>query len=132
MIENAINCLKAAQSLEGKQTFEEAKAALYEAYDKIKAEEVQETINQIQSAHSSRQYCKAWKIINRISARKVKELGQVSGPSPEARVSTWFNHMKNLLGCSLSNEDPDESFPDIFTDLNIDEGPFSKEEYFKV
>ena len=64
-----------------------------------------------------------------MTGRKRTKEGQVSGNSPEERVSTWFTHFKKLLGETPSVEDPDEVIPSIFEDLDIIDEPFTLNEY---
>ena len=73
-----------------------------------------------------------WKVVNEITGRKKAKEGQVSGNSPEERVNTWFTHFKNLLGNQPDVDDPDEAIPTVFDDVDINDEPFTMEEYKKV
>ena len=86
----------------------------------------------IESAHGAQKYGEAWKVVNEVTERKKTKEGQVSGNSPEERVTTWFTHFKNLLGSTPDVEDPDEVIPTIFDDLDIKDDLFTLDEYRKV
>ena len=70
--------------------------------------------------------------MNSITGRKKSKEGQVAGNSPEERVNTWFTHFQKLLGSPPEVEDPDEEIPNVFVDLDINDDPFTIEEYRKV
>ena len=55
--------------------------------------------------------------------------GQVAGNSPKERTNTWFSLFKNLLGNAPPVDDPEEDIPDIIANLDIEDGPFTMEEY---
>ncbi|CAH3107679.1 unnamed protein product, partial [Porites lobata] len=76
----------------------------------------------IEASHEAQKYGEAWKVVNEISGRKRAKEGQVEGSSPEERVTTWFTHFKKLLGNPPEVEDLDEEIPNIFEDLDINDG----------
>ena len=67
-----------------------------------------------------------------MTGRKKAKEGQVAGASPEERVATWFTHFKNLLGTVPSEENPEDDISPVYSDLDINDGPFTTEEYAKV
>ena len=85
-------------------------------------------------------------MVNEVTGRKKSKEGQVTGTSPEERlstwfahfkspeerVSTWFTHFKKLLGEPPVVDDPDENIPTIFEDLEIKDDLFTLEEFRKV
>ena len=79
-----------------------------------------------------RQYGEAWKLVNRVTGRKRAKEGQVSGNSPEERVTTWFTHFQKLLGEPPTVEDPEEEIPTIYADLEINDEPFTLDEFRRV
>jgi exonuclease III len=115
-----------------KISWKEALSHLYDLYDQITAEELEQRTRDIEAAHDAQKYGEAWQVVNEITGRKKAKEAQVSGSSPEERVKTWFSHFKNLLGSPASAEDTEEELPNIFEDLEIDDGPFTIEEYRKV
>ena len=117
---------------DNKVLWKEALRQLYETYDQVKEQELQEKTKTIEEAFGAHQYGEAWKVVNEISGRKRAKEGQVSGNSPEERVKTWFTHFKNLLGEPPTVEDPDEEIPTIFEDLDINDEPFTLEEFRKT
>jgi len=114
------------------EQMKQTKDLLFSTYDKLREREIMDKVDQVQHAHGAGQYGEAWKVINEVTGRKKSKEGQVAGASPEERVTTWFNHFKKLLGDSPSVQDPDEEIPIVFSDLDIDDGPFTEEEYAKA
>ena len=105
---------------------------LYAAYNQIEEQVLEKQIRDIESAHGAQQYGEAWKAVNQVTGRKKTKEGQVSGNSPEERVATWFTHFRNLLGNTPEVDEPDEVIPNIFEDLDINDEPFTLDEYKKV
>ena len=94
--------------------------------------ELTKKVKCIESAHGERRYSESWKVINEMTGRKKAKKGQVAGASAEERVDTWFTHFSNLLGNAPDIEDADEDIPDILTNLDINDGPFTAAELAKV
>ena len=117
---------------ENRAAWKLAVSQLYEIYGKVKEEELEEKTRAIESAYGAMQYGEAWRVVNEMSGRKRAKEGQVSGNSPEERVTTWFTHFQKLLGEAPTVEDPDEPIPSIFEDLDIDDGLFTMDEFRRV
>jgi hypothetical protein len=64
----------------------------------VKEEEIEAQTRAIEFAYDAMQYGEAWKVVNQVSGRKKAKEGQVSGSSPEDRLTTWFTHFQKLLG----------------------------------
>lgn len=109
-----------------------AVSQLYEIYGQVKEEELEEKTRAIESTYGAMQYGEAWRVVNEVTGRKRAKEGQVSGNSPEERVTTWFTHFQKLLGEPPTVEDPDEEIPSIFADLDIDDGLFTLDEFRRV
>lgn len=105
---------------------------LYRTYDQVREQELEEHSRSIETAFGAQQYGEAWRVVNEMTGRKRAKEGQVSGNSPEERVDTWFTHFKKLLGETPTVEDPDEEIPNIFEDLDINDEPFTLDEFRKV
>ena len=108
---------------------------IYVTYDRIKEQELEKCINNIESCHGEQQYGEAWRVvnkINKITGRKKSNEGHVTGTSPEERVTTWFTHYKKLLGEPPVVEDPDEEIPTIFDQLDINDDAFTLDEFGKA
>ncbi|KXJ28486.1 hypothetical protein AC249_AIPGENE23283 [Exaiptasia diaphana] len=86
----------------------------------------------IESTYGTMQYGEAWKLVNRVTGRKRAKEGQVSGNSPEERVTTWFTHFQKLLGEPPTVEDPEEEIPTIYADLEINDEPFTLDEFRRL
>ena len=117
---------------EDKELWTEAVNNLYQTYTLVQEEQLAEQIQGVESAHGAQKYGEAWKVVNEITGRKKAKEGQVSGNSPEERVNTWFTHFKNLLGNQPDVDDPDEAIPTVFDDVDINDEPFTMDEYKKV
>ena len=87
---------------------------MYSTYERTKEQELEKHIDSIEKSHGEQQYGEAWRVVNEITGRKKSKEGQVTGTSPEERVTTWFTHFKKLLGDPPAVEDPDEEIPTIF------------------
>ena len=122
----------ATGSEDDNESMKQAKKFLFVSYDRLREEEIMEKVDQVQHAHGAGRYGEAWKVINEVTGRKKAKEGQVAGSSPEERVATWFTHFQKLLGDAPSVEDSEEDIPTVFSDLNIDDGPFTEEEYAKA
>ena len=123
---------EALQSDDNRNAWKQALKNLYSVYDQVKEQELEECINKIEATHGEQQYGEAWKTVNDITGRKRSKEGQVSGSSPEERVTTWFTHFKKLLGEPPEVDDPDEEIPPIYQDLDIKDDLFTMEEFRKV
>ena len=86
---------------------------LYTVYDLVKEQELEERTHTIEAAFGAQQYSEAWRVVNEISGRKKAKEGQVSGNSPEERVTTWSTHFKKLLGETPQVDDPVEEIPNL-------------------
>ena len=82
--------------------------------------------------YGASQYGEAWAVVSEITRRKKSREGQVAGESPEERVETWYSHFQKLLGTPSNNLDSEEELEQVLHDTNIEDGPFTMEEYFKV
>ena len=105
---------------------------LYTAYRNVQEQELEEHIRTIEQSHGDQQYGEAWRVVNDITGRKKSKEGQVAGTSPEERVATWFTHFKNLLGKPPVVADPDEDIPIIHDHNEINDDPFTMDEFIKV
>ena len=119
-------------STENLQVLKEARSLLFCKYDRLREEEVMEKVKSVEEAHGNQQHSEAWRIINEISGRKKSKEGQVTGTSADERVSTWYSHFRHLLGSAPNVENEEEDIPDILTNLNIDDGPFTAAELARV
>ena len=109
-----------------------AKSYLLSVYNRLKEEELAEKISLVEGASESMKYGEAWNIVNNISGRGSTKAGQIEGTTADNRVKTWFTHFKNLLGNPPVVEEEDEEIPQIFSNLDIEEGPFTMHEFAKV
>ena len=109
-----------------------ARATLYEKYDELEEENISMKIDQIDNAQHDNQYKLSWKLINEISGRKASRKGQIEGDTKEERTANWFKHFQGLLGNPPDIGGQDEEIDQIIEELNINDGPFTMEEYNKA
>ena len=116
------------------QQINEARSSLFSVYDRLLADYIEEKVQLVERAHQSSQYGEAWRIVNQISGRKKSAIGRISGTCPKERIDKWYNHFKNLLGTPPVSVDVDQDpdIPEVLSDLSIEDGPFSEEEYTRV
>jgi hypothetical protein len=131
-MEEASRKLEETGSDENREQLKEAKELLFNTYDRLKEEKAIEACDRIQAAHGDGRYSEAWKVVNEMTERKKAKEGQVAGASPEERVATWFTHFKNLLGTVPSEENSEGDISPVYSNLDINDGPFTREEYAKV
>ena len=109
---------------------ENSPAELYDTYERIREEEAMQKIEQIENAMDGQRFREAWKAVNELSGRKNAKDGQVAGESPVERVNTWFTHFRKLLG--NTPEELDETIPAVYEGLDIDDCPFTLNEFKRV
>ena len=85
---------------------------LYQVYNEVEEKELEKKIRAIEATQGTNKYGEAWKVVNEVTSRKKAK--EVSGNSPEERVTTWFSHFKN------------------FEDLDIKDDLFIQDEFKKV
>lgn len=111
---------------------ETAKKSLQEIYLEIADEELNNMIDEINSADTMHNHQNSWKLVNEISGRKKAKTAIIKGKSKKERVENWHNHFSKLLGKEPSVEEEDEEIKQIFGELPIKTGPFEMEEYKKI
>jgi hypothetical protein len=110
----------------------EAVHKLFQTYKLVEEEEIRIQLQSIEAAHGELRHRHAWKVVNSTTGRKKSKEGQVAGNSRDERVNTWFTHFHKLLSSSPEVDDPDKEIPNIFEGIDINDGPFTMEEYHKV
>ena len=112
--------------------YESAKRALDDAYNTVTEEVLKEKIEMVEAAHVNSKHGLSWQIINEITGRRASQKGQIAGNTQTERIQSWYSHFQNLLGSPPIIENEDEEIPAIYTDLGIEDGPFTLGEYAKV
>ena len=131
-VEEARRAYDQEPSTEQRETLKEAKHLLFDIYDTIKGQELMQKVRRVEAAHGEFQYSESWRVINEMCGRKRPKEGQVAGNGPEERVTTWLAHFSNLLGTHQTVEGAEREIPAVLEDLNINDGPFTTEEFAKV
>ena len=116
------------KSHQSKLQFE--KKNLESVYNNITKEELKSMIQKVENANSTHKHAESWKLINEISGRKTAKKGLLKGDSKEERLKKWFTHFSELLGKepNISGNEEEEILP-ILSELGIDTGPFTFDEY---
>ena len=112
-----------------KKSLELAKKKLDESYLQAEADFIEGKIDDLSSFHISNKHHAAWKTIKDISGKSSKPRTRVKGGSTTKRMSSWYNHFKNLLGMPPKTPEnfslPMEKISDSL-DINI--GDFTLDE----
>ena len=100
--------------------------------DRIKGEKLMEKVRKVGSVHGERQYRESWKVLNEMSGRKRPREEQLAGSRPGQRVTSWFTHLRDLLGAHPTVEEAEEEIPAGLMNLDLDDGPFTAMEFAAV
>ena len=68
-------------------------------------------------------------IMNEITGRKRTNSSQIQGTGSEDRKGKWLNHFKTLLVQPSSTAQNKGDVRQLFEELDIEKGPFTKEEF---
>jgi hypothetical protein len=98
----------------------------------VDEEELVREMQNIESEHGRQRYGEAWKAVNEITGRKRSKEGQVAGKSLEERMNTLYTHFQKLLGSPSQVDDPDEEILNVLKGLEINDDPFTLEEFRKI
>lgn len=52
-----------------KESLRSTKVQLFDVYDRLRREELKQSIAEVEEAHMGKQYCEAWRIVNEVSAK---------------------------------------------------------------
>ena len=117
-----------------RNTLNNEKNVLEEAYNTVMEEELCDMIKRVEDADRKQQHAESWKLINEISGRKTAKVGVIKGENQEDRVKKWFSYFSQLLGKEpvINNGSQEDEITPILPELNIDTGPFTEEEYHLV
>ena len=105
-----------------------AKQGLRSAYDQLQEEELAEQIRGVQKSWGDQQHREAWKLINKVSGRRTGNMARIDGSTQEERLENWHVHFKNLLGSEAEDDNSEEIDP-VLENLEICDGPFTKQEF---
>ena len=115
------------------KVWKESKQKLQKAYKDIEEEELDEMIRQVEEADDKSKHGESWKLINKITGRKVGKQGIVKGKSKEERLQKWFTHFQSLLGKDPVRTDTEEAeIEPVLQGLLIEDGDFTLGELKKV
>ena len=78
------------------EKWKRSKQKFQETYRDVEEEELDNLIKQVEQADDQNRHRERWKLINKISGRKIVKQGIVKGRTKEERVQKWFSHFQNL------------------------------------
>uniref|UniRef100_A0A0L8ICI7 DNA helicase Pif1-like 2B domain-containing protein n=1 Tax=Octopus bimaculoides TaxID=37653 RepID=A0A0L8ICI7_OCTBM len=113
---------------ERKENMEVMKEELCAAYTEAREEALIKKIRRMERAVDGSRGKESWSIINEITGKKRGSSSHVQGTGPEDRKSKWLDHFKTLLGEPPSTNQNTGEIRQLFEELNIETGPFVKEE----
>ena len=132
-VKKAFSTYQRTPNAENQAQLQTEKTNLTETYGMIEEEELERMIAEIEDSDSKHKHANCWKLINEVTGRKTTKKGIIRGNSKEERIKQWHKHFSTLLG--EKPQSTGESEIDITTvlkDLEIYDGPFTKEELEKV
>ena len=136
-VNNAREQLKRASSANRRRTtrsstkaVEDAKTNLEHIYNAELEKEVKQQTDNINRLHTERRSGAAWQAMKELTGKKSVPLSKIKGATKADRLSTWFNHFKQLLGPTEVETDVTSEFfnHQIAEDLPIETSPFTEDE----
>ena len=112
-----------------KQKLTRARKDLDAAYLNAEADFIKGKIATLEHLHHSNKHHEAWKTVKELSGKNSNAKTSIKGGSAKARMDSWYNHFKNLLGKS-STLSSTSSLPmeEVSPELNIPTSPFTLDE----
>ena len=112
-------------------TLRHAKQKLQSEYDNIESEELDRDIQGIEQANKLSKHAASWKLINKITGRKLSKRCIIKARNKEDRLTIWYEYFKKLLGDTheINNTEIKVIYPET---LDISVGYFTNSEYTKV
>ena len=130
-VNSAFNSYHTEATDENHLLLQSEKDNLKKAYNIVFEEELENNIRKVENADAKSQHKESWRLINQISGRKTIKKGKIKANTNEERIEKWYQYFKQLLGNepTISN---DEEVSIILNNLEIDDGPFTYNEIWKV
>ena len=128
-VQEAFEAYTKDASEENQIQLQSEKELLQQKYQELEEEDLNEMIDQVETADKSCKHGESWKLINKISGRKNTKSGILKGKNKEERVKNWYLHFSLLLGKEPIVDDEDEEIQPVFTNLRYKTGPFDIDEY---
>ena len=112
-------------------TLRHAKQKLQSEYDNIESEELDRYIQGIEQANKLSKHAASWKLINKITGRKLSKGYIIKARNKEDRLTIWYAYFKKLLGDKheINNTEINVIYPETL-DISVDY--FTNIEYTKV
>ena len=97
----------------------------------IESEELDRDIQGIEQANKLSKHAASWKLINKITGRKLSKRCIIKARNKEDRLTIWYEYFKKLLGDKheINNTEIKVIYPET---LDISVGYFTNSEYTKV
>ena len=74
------------------------KADLHVVYGRVREEEMERAVSDINHTYGMGKMRKVWNLVNNVSGKKKGFAGKISGGSVQERLDSWKRHFKGLLG----------------------------------
>ena len=117
-----------------KDSLEKAKKDLDCAYTSATERDVNQKTSQLESTNPEYRHGSSWHIIRGVTASNTVPFSKVPGETSEARLNTWYEHFKTLLGTEPPTPDLSSSFFNnrVSDTLPISCRPFNDAELHEV
>ena len=120
-------------SNDNQEKLQSEKETLNRTYNDLFEVELNKMIDRVENASAKARHGESWRLINEITGRKAAKRGILKGSSSEDRLEKWRNYFNNLLGNVPTIEgEREEEIQPVLDPLDINEGPFTTEEYMEV
>ena len=118
---------------ERRERVEVLKADLHVVYGRVREEEMERAVSDINHTYGMGKMRKVWNLVNNVSGKKKGFAGKISGGSVQERLDSWKRHFKGLLGKEpcVSKILVEEEM-EISEELPISVEPFTYDEYWNV
>ena len=109
------------------------KADLHVVYGRVREEEMERAVSDINHTYGMGKMRKVWNLVNNVSGKKKGFAGKICGGSVQERLDSWKRHFTGLLGKEpcVSKILVEEEM-EISEELPISVEPFTYDEYWNV
>ena len=112
-----------------RESVNRAKDDLGAAYTAAEEEEVGKLVKEVEDTAAQGKHRASWRLVNELTGKGKGGGTRVKGSTADERLESWRGHFSRLLGQPPSVPDPDLEIERVSArPLNIDDGPFTREE----
>ena len=117
---------------ESEEKWKRSKQKVQTVYREIEEEELDSLIREVEQADDKSRHGESWKLINRISGRKIGRQGILKGKTKEDRLKSWHKHFESLLGKDPVRAGEETEIDPVLQDILIEDENFTHEELQKA